>query len=236
MKMSEEDVARIIADKLPLLCLDTCSILDTMRDPTREDASANALSATLFLSSKIQYGAELLGLIADQVSHELNDHLGPVEEEAKRAIGKLKKNIERIDEIAAVFGAAVKTNLSHLDNHVTAAKAAMQQIIGSAKSFDEPPDIAGRALVRVNQAKTPARQGKESMKDCVVIEAYLDVIGKLRARGWQGKAVFVSSNVNDYQGKTGTSLKPDLAAEFSAISLEYAPNMAAAKFRLGFPA
>jgi hypothetical protein len=32
----------------------------------------------------------------------------------------------------------------------------------------------------MNAARTPARKGKESMKDCVIVEAYLEAAQQLR--------------------------------------------------------
>ena len=66
-----------------------------------------------------------------------------------------------------------------------------------------------------------------------MIETYLDAVAALRAGGLKQPIVFVSSNVNDYVGTTGSTLKPDLAPEFDALEVAYAPNLAAAKHRLG---
>ena len=71
------------------------------------------------------------------------------------------------------------------------------------------------------------------MKDCVVIETYMDVIAKIRDAGLTSKVVFASSNTKDYMGETGRILNPDLAAEFAKLSIEYAPNLAAARHFLG---
>ncbi len=94
------------------------------------------------------------------------------------------------------------------------------------------PDIPSKALARLNQARTPARKGKDSMKDCVVVETYLDVVGALRAAGHANPIVFASSNLKDYATETRSTLKPDLAAEFAALNFQFAPNFAAAKHML----
>ena len=71
------------------------------------------------------------------------------------------------------------------------------------------------------------------MKDCVVIETYLEIARGLRAGGLAAKIVFVSSNTRDYAGETGSTLRPDLAREFATLNMEYAPNLAAARNFLG---
>jgi hypothetical protein len=79
----------------------------------------------------------------------------------------------------------------------------------------------------------PLQSGKQSMKECVVIETYLDAVVELRKAGLKSPLVFVFSNIKDYAGETGTVLRPDLAAEFAALDMEYAPNLSAAKHYLG---
>jgi hypothetical protein len=65
------------------------------------------------------------------------------------------------------------------------------------------------------------------------VATYLHIVGKLRAAGLKSCVVFVSSNKNDYAAENGSTLKPDLATEFAALGIEYAPNLGAAKHLLG---
>ncbi|WP_291051994.1 hypothetical protein [Hyphomonas sp.] len=85
----------------------------------------------------------------------------------------------------------------------------------------------------MNQNIAPARRGKESSKDCIVVETYLDALDSLRAAGMQTTAVFLSSNTKDYQTGGGV-LEPALVSDFGQSNISYAPNMSAAKSFLGF--
>ena len=67
------------------------------------------------------------------------------------------------------------------------------------------------------------------MKDCVILETYLEYIQSLRAKGRTATAVFVSSNTRDYAADDKTTIKDDIKDEFQSLGLEYAPNMGAAK-------
>ena len=67
------------------------------------------------------------------------------------------------------------------------------------------------------------------MKDCVILETYLEHIRKIRDEDIMTPAVFVSSNTKDYAGISGVSVRDDIRTEFDELGLEYAPNMAAAK-------
>lgn len=52
---------------LPILCLDTCAILDVVRDPVREDAHAEDHAASLALNTKDFGGPRGLGIAEDIV-------------------------------------------------------------------------------------------------------------------------------------------------------------------------
>ena len=232
MPIPTADVDAIVAVGAPVLCVDTCIILDIMRDPTRETAKAHERQAALDLLSMMETGNALTGLVAEQVQIEFANNAMTVQEEAVRALRKLREQVARIEAVAAVFGGVGKADLGHLDDYVARSQA-VNRWMAAATRVDGSAEIAARALNRVNQVRTPAQRGKDSIKDCAVIETYLDMISKLRAGGLASKVAFVSSNTKDYAGETGHSLNADLSGEFEAIGMEYAPNLAAAKFMLG---
>ena len=55
------------------------------------------------------------------------------------------------------------------------AEAVMADILGAALTHAITPGLTFRAVARVAQRKTPAKLGKDSTKDCIVIESYLEV-------------------------------------------------------------
>jgi hypothetical protein len=227
------EIARLTALGVPILCFDTCTVLDIMRDPTRKTVRRHEQQAALDLVAAMESGRTLVGLVADQVQREFESLADSVGNEAAQALEDLRKQLARIDEVVAVFGGTGRTDLQHLDNHVIRARAVVDRLMAAATLAPESPEITSRAFRRLNQARTPARKGKDSMKDCVVIETYLDIVSSLRVAGLTSKIVFVSSNKNDYAGETGRVLKPDLGAEFAKVGMEYAPNLAAAKHSVG---
>jgi hypothetical protein len=88
------------------------------------------------------------------------------------------------------------------------------------------------AFARMNAGLAPARRGKESSKDCLVYETYVEAVTALRRVGVATPIVFLSSNTHEYFTE-GRILKSEIAAEFGKVNLVYAPNMSAAKHALG---
>ena len=233
MSSTLADLGHLAGLNAPILCFDTCSILDIIRDPTRDNVRAHERVVALRLLSAMETRTELTGLVADQVHLEFAEHVSGIQDEAASALHRLSRQLARIEEVAGVFGQARRTDLSQLEGHVMRSRAVVDRLMDMAVTASQSPAVASLALRRLNLPRTPARKGKDSMKDCVVIETYLDIVAMLRGGGLRAKVVFVSSNTKDYAGVTGSALKPDAAEDFASVGMEYAPNLAAAVHLLG---
>lgn len=226
------DLAAIAAQGLPVLCLDTCTALDLVRNPARDGIEPHERTAAVGLLAAVEQG-RLVALTAEQVDLEIVDNLPSVEDEAARGLRKLKTQVLRVDALDGVYGGTGRLNLDHLDDHVVRARGIFDRWTACARSARPGTDVAARAFGRVSQGRTPARKGKESMKDCVVVETYLEAVAVLRTAGLVVPIVFASSNVNDYTNGAGSRLRADLALDFATLNLGYASNWAAAKHSLG---
>ncbi|RDD92966.1 hypothetical protein DTW89_10790 [Acidovorax sp. BoFeN1] len=234
MAVPASELARIVQANAPVLCLDTCSVLDVVRDPYRETSQPHDAVAAMDLLQAMESGNRLVGLLADQVHQELATHLPEIEDEARRGLQKLRSHISRVDGLVSALGAPVRTNLSHWDQHVANAASAVRRWIGASTAAPESTAIPNRAYARVMQVRAPARKGKDSLQDCVVLETYLETVAELRQHGLTTTVVFLSSNTNDYGTPTSRSqLQPSLAAEFAAFGMRYASGHGMAKALLG---
>ena len=108
-----------IASKgLPILCLDTCSVLDTLRDPTRKELRVHEHQSSLALLEEAEANNSLCVLIADQVYEEFSCHLDEIQEEAEKALNKFMLQMERVDSLVNVHGSPGRVNASHWGDHV----------------------------------------------------------------------------------------------------------------------
>ncbi len=73
------DAQAIASAGVPVLCIDTCSILDVMRDPTRETAKPHDRQAAIDLVAAAE-SSRLICLMAEQVAIEFVDHDQPVQD------------------------------------------------------------------------------------------------------------------------------------------------------------
>ena len=169
--------------------------------------------------------------LPEQVATEFKEHDVSTQEEAERAINRVRDQLSRINALDAVYGAAKVIDLAHLDGHVGRARGIVGRWLPRLQTFKPGDDAPAKAFARVNTATPPATRGKESSKDCLVYETVLELASGLRSAGTQAPIVFLSSNTNEYL-LDRRDLKPEIAAEFAALGLDYAQNMGLAKHLL----
>lgn len=233
MGLVASEVQRLVALGAPVLCADTCSILDVMRDPTREEVRSHNFQAALDLVEKMESHGELVSLLAPQVARELNDNQANVEEEAKSKVSKFKQKADRVLAIAQIFGGTGTVELGDLDNHVERTRSVFDRWIAASTSAVQNAGVADRAIARMHIGRTPGKPGVGLVKDCIVIETYLDAVTELRNSGLQSRIVFLSSNTDDYAGRDDKGLNHDLKSEFGPLGIVYATNAGHAKHLLG---
>ncbi|MEA2757151.1 MAG: hypothetical protein QOJ54_3440, partial [Aliidongia sp.] len=88
-----------------------------MRDPTRETLRVHQHQAGLDLLAAAESGA-LVGAVAQQVTLEFAEHDQSVQDDAARALKKLRDQIDRVNQLSAILDAPGPLNLGHLDDHV----------------------------------------------------------------------------------------------------------------------
>lgn len=85
--------ANVIASAgVPVLCIDTCSLLDIMRDPTRDTARVHDRQAAMDLVAAAE-ARKLVRLMAEQVAIEFAERDQSVQDEADRNLKKVRKQI-----------------------------------------------------------------------------------------------------------------------------------------------
>ncbi len=227
--MAPADVDAIAAFGVPILCFDTCSILDIMRDPTRATIRSHEQQAAIELVNAMEQHATLVGVIAPQVQREFSDNVQGISEQAEAALKKFRSMLDTINQVIGVFGQPKPIDTSHFEKHVERARGVTDRLLSSAFLLRQVEGVQSRAAERVLSTRAPAQKGKDSLKDCVVIETYLEFIEEIRAAGCASKVIFVSSNKSDYATGDKLTMRAGLKEDFERLKIEYAPNLGAAK-------
>jgi hypothetical protein len=214
---------------------DTCILLDLMRSPRRENVDGNAMLAGKAIRDGLVENEAIACVVAEQVRNELNDNLRNVRDDTNTGLGRLRDEIARIDKWAKALGQARQTYIGHYLTCVPVAEAIMSDIVNAAINHATTQDISLNAMARVLAGRTPAQIGKDSTKDCVVVESYLDVATNLRNLGHTAAIVFASSNTKEFVSGTPKALNADIAADFAILNIQYSRALHETRYLLGLP-
>jgi hypothetical protein len=220
-----EFVRRVAATPAPVLLSDTCSILDVMRDPTRDNFSGPQVEAALRIVGRCEARPRTLwSPIAAQVIEELDNNQVTVEQEAATKIRKLEETVLRVREIMSAHGLQTAAPGLIAAGFPVIARALVARYVAAAPRLTNPRGVQGKAWARIAANLAPAQRGQQA-KDCVVLETYLHVARELRAAGLHMPIVFFTTNTGDYSDPAARAAPhPTLAAEFQALDLRYAVN------------
>lgn len=211
--------------------MDTCAILDILRDPQRDSVRVHEQNASISLLGHAE-SQRLDVLVTRLVRSEFADHVDEVQREAEKGISDVADAIAKIDALATLHGSPGKTDTAHWDGHGARCRQIADRWMNVGKEAPESNDIESRAVRRVLQGRAPSRRGKDSTKDCIILETYLEHIRGARRKGVTASVVFVSSNTTDY-ATSAARVAQDISSEFAQLQVDFAPNMAAAKALLG---
>ena len=227
-------VNRILAAPAPVLCLDTCALLDIIRVPIRfreNKISVNVITTAFELISKASTNPpDLWILILELVEKEWLENASTVHTDLEKHLNSLhyaldhfSKALDRI-ETDTLFD---KTDLRSFDiDHKLYSLS--EKFLKSSIIMENDDNCKIKAMDRVSIDAAPAgsKQGKNEAKDCMIIEHYLCLCKKLRNNAFAEKCLFVSSNTQDYGHPQ--RLRSPLDVEFANINLIFAKDIAMA--------
>jgi hypothetical protein len=210
-------VARLAAAPKPVICLDTCDILEVVQclDWERPSAARNTtcVTAAQYLLTTVTNDADkALLAITDLVVTEWNQNIAEIRNNVTRFLSQVDRVVRSPYEAAVAAGTTLPayTNLSVsalVDDLVTLSKALLNQ----ATRIDLDSASIDLAVRRVLAKRRPSQDGH--LKDSIHFEHYLQLARRLRAAGFAEECVFVSKNRKDFWNGPQPSIHPDLAPE-----------------------
>ena len=236
--LSCNDLANQIKQfKTPVLLLDTCTILDVVRAPIREQIGVHDIEAVHTLLARATGETPKVSLlVTEQVVKEFQHNIDEVErkscEEIKKAWKRYAGILERMKALSpSDVELAQAVNLSSLGFPQRSRRLAEQVIQASSVLSDQIYELQAKAYRRVVNVRPPAQKSKDSTKDCLIIESYLQLARQLYSDQFPCNMVFTTSNKRDYE-KESKSLHPELRQEFDSVGLRYSPSWSSARYEL----
>jgi hypothetical protein len=218
-------VATIQAHPVPVVFLDTCVLLDIIRAPLRNAASAVEAAAELLTGT--QHGPPSVHLVIGcPTPKEWSDHVDEVVTDCTTAVN----SVNAVSEAWGFLGMAGIPSLPAAAMILPNRLRDLSKVLRDAAILlDKDADALSRAIDRVINVMRPMRKEGKGAKDAVIVEHAIGLTSALRVAGFAQRCVFVSSNTNDFAISKTTTLHPHLAGAFGApTNLDYAASIPAA--------
>jgi hypothetical protein len=215
-------VALIRAADLPVLFIDTCSLVDPIRTPLRPDELRGCVQAAQELLRLVTASPPRCTLlIASFVHDEWLTHAGPEADRLRAALAQIDADAERFHDFCAVFGIAPpfpRPAYRHLPL-ADSLHDLSRRLRDVSVRLEPDQGCIIRAHGRASTYTPPSRKGGE-VKDSTIFEEYLEVSRQLKAAGFTRKRLFCTSNTKDYC--EAGRLHRQLAVDIGDVDLGFA--------------
>jgi hypothetical protein len=217
--------AQVLAAGVPVLFLDTCSILDVIRAPERR--LDNCIEAgTELLAMATQAPSQCSLVIASVVPQEWTDHREATVDLLDRHLNKMQADAARFHQVCGHLGVPITFAVPQ---YIASGLAAhlhdlSRDLLKAASLLDGSPETKSRAYERVVVTRRrPSRQGGQ-LADCTIFEECLEVCRVLQASGFARKMVFCTSNTADYCAP-GATPHADVDADCTAVGMTFTKEL-----------
>jgi hypothetical protein len=226
--------AQLAALPRPVLCLDTCDLLDIIQ--CLAEGAVARLEAVVRLLRELSSNPTRVQLVVSfLVPVEWGQNLPAVVEEGARYLRKVD---EQVREVHAAWG-HLGSPLPHPPPAYSGPQVTdrlqrlAELLLNHAVVLDRDDGSVERATNRVIHKRRPSHKG--AVKDSIHLEHYLELTRQLRQVGFTEPCVFVSANKADFwEDRARANLHPELVADLGPpLNLEFFGGLGAALGRLG---
>ncbi len=225
MSSLADAVDQVRAADLPVLFIDTCSLVDPIRAPLRPDEFRGCIEAAQELLHLVATApARCTLVIASFVHDEWLTHAGPEPDKLRDHLARVDAESDRLHRYCGLVGIAPPFPQSEYRPLPLADRLhdLSRQLRDVAIRLDPDQECIIRAHGRASHYTPPSRKGGE-VKDATIIEECLEVSRRLQAAGFGRKRIFCTSNTKDYC--EGGRLHRVLAVNLGAAGLGFATNL-----------
>ncbi len=221
-------VADLVARPRPILCLDTCDLLDIIQCVA--EGKVRRLEHVRRLIDALDLDPDRVQLVVSYlVSVEWAQNQMTVLADVGQMLRHVDEDIGNI-HIAWQYAGTPLPGPSPLyaGGGLPAALAALAgTLLGWAVVLNRDDTCVRRALDRVHNKTRPSHAGM--VKDSIHLEHYLELCRQLHAAGFAGRRVFVRANKTDFwEAKNKSDIHPDREPQLTAVGLEFFGTLEAA--------
>lgn len=226
VKNSDEIIADILSNPAPIIFLDTCIYLDTVRALKRENLLSSYIKDASSLTNIANNKTNRLWLLTSEIcDREWSNNIDNTCQEVETHLKLLHNSIIRYKEVASIFNFTQPTINNRIDfiRLLDQTKAISKNMLDISIKIKEEDRFDILAMKRIRGNIAPASKGKNELFDCHITEQVLECCQKLRAESFSDSFIFVTSNITDYGDIN--KLKTPLDLQFDINNIEYVTNI-----------
>ncbi len=227
------DLVNILsAQPKPILCLDTCDLLDTIRGVRLRNLSS--LRSFISVRDKLDLNTDFCQVVVSYlVKHEWRQNLSKVRIDETADLQKTAERHQSINEARSLIGLS-RIGFEKIEEAfmIDGFVDVTRRIIDRAVVLERDGACIDRALGRLMDQQRPSH--KNQIKDSIHLEHYLDLARQLKALNYGKSCLFVSGNKADFWAESGKPrIHPDLESDLQAAGLTFFARLEEAVRRLG---
>jgi len=223
-------LGRLTGSTIPVLFLDTCILLDIVRS-TMRDLGKYAEEATRLLGLATGSAPSCLIVISSVVPLEWARNIDKVTHEVTRNLVQMQRQSAHFHDACGALGIGLDFGRARYEDVELAGalRILSEKLLEASCKLDADHTTRAGAYERVINSIPPALK-KQEIKDCVLVEEYLDACRALQSASYQGRLVFCTSNKEDFC--LDSTIHPRLASEFDEVGLIFKAKLPGALHQL----
>ncbi len=227
--------SQIVAASKPVLCLDTCDILEIVQclvyEKLGQPRSVGCVETARRLIDALAANPGCVQLVVTQlIVTEWDQNIGGIRAKAEEHLRHVDEAFERLYDVAGHTGTTLGAPVPSLaaTSLIADLVALSEAVLNAAIRLNIDDQCVRRAVQRVRFKQRPSHEGH--IKDSIHFEHYLELARQLRAAGFPGRGLFVSGNRKDFSDGTTSRIHPLLAPEINnpAVQIQFFPSIHAA--------
>ena len=216
---------------VPVILIDTCSFIDLFRrDPARYQprVTVQEIQAAADLVELMNVSPDAAHLLLPElIPREYSDHADREEATFRNWTLFHDQNQDWLAEASLSVALALpQPLLIHPFGLAARLRNLADDLLGKFKVLDRDQGCLDRAVNRLINKSRPSH--KKEVKDSMNLEQCLELSRQLQNAGFTRSRIWVSSNINDFAGQSGTQIHPDLELDFTTAGLKYFTSLQAA--------
>ncbi|MFH1701740.1 MAG: hypothetical protein ABIE07_14285 [Candidatus Zixiibacteriota bacterium] len=202
----DEATNNIISRNTGVIIIDTCCILDIIRIPLRSSNYLNAISILDIVIEVVSMAKsnppQISLVIPPLILKEFNDHVEHTIIEIKNSITDFNEQYKILFSIAGRYNSNMGTGLLISKLHILDELHKLcSDLIDYGIHLGEDKECTNEAMSRSIRKTPPAKKG--TSQDSYIYLHGINLISKLRKRGFRKNCIFFTTNTNDYCEKKG---------------------------------